>query len=126
MSMRSPLGQVRGHGAAKAGVRSWWLLRLTAISLVPLTLWFVYSVVSLGGADYAAVIAWVRAPGTALLLALLLFAMFTHLTLGVTEVIEDYVHNESLKVASLIVLKLAAFFLAASGIFAVLKIAYGG
>jgi succinate dehydrogenase / fumarate reductase membrane anchor subunit len=126
MSLRSALGRVRGHGSAKSGVRGWWMLRLTAIALVPLTLWFIYSMVTVGAAGHGAVVAWVRTPGTAMALVLLVAAMFTHLTLGLTEVIEDYVHGEATKVASLIVLKLAAILLAASGVFAVFNIAYGG
>ena len=42
---RSDLARARGLGSAKEGVQHWWLQRLTAIALVPLSLWFVASVV---------------------------------------------------------------------------------
>ena len=47
--MRSFLGRARGMGAAKSGVHHWEIERITAIALVPLTLWFIYAVLHLLG-----------------------------------------------------------------------------
>ncbi len=52
MSMRTPLGKVRGLGSAKEGTGHFWMQRLTAIALVPLTLFFVFLVISLTTAPY--------------------------------------------------------------------------
>jgi succinate dehydrogenase / fumarate reductase membrane anchor subunit len=123
--MRSALGRVRHLGSAKEGVQHWWAQRLTALALVPLTLWFVASVAWLAGADHAGFTGWVARPHNALLMILLLGAGFHHAQLGLQVVIEDYVHGEGAKLALLIVVKFAALLLALAGIFAVLKIAFG-
>src|SRR6267378_1423986 len=60
--LRSPLGRAIGLGSAKEGVEHWWLQRVTAVALVPLTLWFVVAVVRLSSADIDAVRDWVGRP----------------------------------------------------------------
>lgn len=125
-SMRTPLARVRGLGSAREGVHHWWMQRLTAIALVPLTLWFVVSVAGLAGMDHAQAVAWIGAPVPAVLLVLLIGATFWHAQLGVQVVIEDYVHNEAIKLTALIAVKFAAIVLAVASIFAVLRLAFGG
>ena len=122
--MRSPLGRAIGLGSAKEGVDHWWWQRISSIALVPLALWFVVAVIGLAGADLDTVILWLDNPVAAVLFVLLIAATFYHGALGLQVVIEDYVGNESLKYAALIVMKLAAFLLAALGIFSVLKLAF--
>jgi succinate dehydrogenase / fumarate reductase membrane anchor subunit len=126
MGLRSNLGRVRGLGSAKDGTSHWWAQRLTAIALIPLTLWFVASVISLTGADVLAVKAWIASPLVAVLLIVLIAATFHHAQLGVQVVIEDYVHAEWLKITSIVLVKFAAVLLAAIAAFAVLKIAFTG
>jgi succinate dehydrogenase / fumarate reductase, membrane anchor subunit len=124
--LRSPLGRAIGLGSAKEGVEHWWAQRVSAVALIPLGLWFAASLVALAGADRAAVLAWLHAPVQAILAILLLIAVFYHAALGLQVVIEDYVHAEWLKVPSLVAMRLVAFGLAVAGIFAVLRIAFGG
>ena len=126
MSMRSALGRVRGLGSAKSGTGHWWSQRLSAIALVPLTLWFIGSLVVLAGASYAEIIAWVSSPIVASLLVLLVATTFYHSYLGLQVVIEDYVHNEPLKLATLIVVQGASFVLALIGIVSVFMLLFGG
>ena len=126
MEFRTPIGRVRGLGSAKEGTAHWWAQRVTAIALVPLVIWFVVSVISMVGADLAAMKAWVGHPISAVLLVLLIAATFHHGQLGLQVVIEDYVHTEWVKIALLLIVKAAALILALLGIFAVLKIAFGG
>ncbi|MGB1546984.1 MAG: succinate dehydrogenase, hydrophobic membrane anchor protein [Alphaproteobacteria bacterium] len=126
MSLRSPLGQVRGLGSAKEGTAHWWAQRVTAIALVPLSLWFVSSVLCLTGADHATTIAWIGAPGPAILLILLFTATFYHAQLGLQVVLEDYVHNEGLKLASILLVKSFCLVLGLAAVFGVLKIAFQG
>jgi len=123
--MRSPLGRAVGLGSAKEGVEHWWLQRITAVALVPLTLWFVIAVIRLVGADLDSVRDWVGNPLPAILLVLLLIATFYHASLGLQVVIEDYVHTELSKLGLLIIVRLACFALAVAGIFAVLGMAVG-
>ena len=126
MSMRTPLGKVRGLGSAKEGTEHWWMQRLTAIALVPLTIWFVVSLVALIDAGHATMVAWIQNPFSAALLVLFLGTGFYHLKLGVQVVIEDYVHAEGLKTASLVALTFACWLVALVSIISVLKIAFGG
>jgi succinate dehydrogenase / fumarate reductase membrane anchor subunit len=123
--MRSPLGRAIGLGSAKEGVEHWWAQRITAIALVPLSLWLVSAVIGLVGADLETVQNWVGRPLPAILLVLLLIALFYHTSLGLQVVIEDYVHAELAKLGLLVVIRLLCFGLAVAGIFAVLGIALG-
>lgn len=126
MSFRTPMGRARGLGSARDGAGHWWAQRLTSIALVPLTLWFVASVVSLAGASHAEVAAWLGAPVPAVLMILMIVATFHHAQLGLQVVIEDYVHSEGLKIAGIVLVKFAAAALGLVSVFAVLRIAFGG
>ena len=123
--MRSPLGRAIGLGSAKEGVEHWWMQRITAVALVPLTLWFVISVIGLVGADLETVENWVGRPLPAILLVLLLIATFYHMSLGLQVVVEDYVHIEFAKLGLVIAIRLLCFAFAVAGIFAVLSMALG-
>jgi succinate dehydrogenase / fumarate reductase, membrane anchor subunit len=125
MSLRSPLGKVLGTGSAKEGVHHWWLQRLTSVALVPLTIWFVVSLLSLGSFEHVAVITWMAQSWTALLLVLFILVATWHSQLGVRVVVEDYVHGGS-KTLTLVLLTFIHAVVAAAGIFAVLKVAFGG
>lgn len=122
---RTPLNEVRGLGSAKEGTHHWWLQRLTAVALVPLSLWFVASLVSMTAADYAAVVQWVRSPVVTILLICLIWALFHHAQLGVQVVLEDYVHAGWLKIAGIIAVKFIAVVLGLASVLAVLKIFLG-
>ena len=120
--LRSPLGRARGLGSARAGSHHWWAQRLTAIALVPLTLWFIFSVIHLSGATHQAVIEWLSSPLTLGLMLALIVATFHHLQLGVQVVIEDYVHAEGAKLTAVLVVKALCILLALVCIVSVLKI----
>jgi succinate dehydrogenase / fumarate reductase membrane anchor subunit len=126
MSLRTPLGRVRGLGSAKEGVTHWWAQRLTAIALIPLILWFVVSLLSLAHADYKTAVEWVSQPLNTVLLVILLFSVFYHAQLGMQVVIEDYVHTEGAKLISLLLMKFILVLLGVSAVLAVLRIAFGG
>jgi len=126
MEMRSPLGRVRGLGSTKTGVQHWWSQRLTAIALVPLSLWFVYSVVALNGADHATFKAWLSAHGNLVLMLSFVMALFYHAYLGLQVVVEDYVHGETAKNTWIIIIKFAAFLSGLSCILAALRVAFIG
>ena len=125
-SLRSPLGRARGLGSAKDGTHHWWAQRVTAIALVPLTVWFVASIIGLVGASRIDLQAWVASPVVAVLLLILVGATFHHARLGVQVVIEDYVHHEGVKVALLLAVNGTALLFGAISAFSILKLAFGG
>jgi succinate dehydrogenase / fumarate reductase membrane anchor subunit len=123
--MRTPLARAIGLGLAKEGVGLWWAERVSAVALVPLTLWFVASIIAHTGSDYATFIVWLKMPLTAILVILLLIALFYHTALGLQVVIEDYVHSGA-KFAAVIAVRLGCFALAIAGALATLRIAFSG
>src|ERR1019366_3380257 len=104
-TLRSPLGRARGLGSARAGSRHWWAQRLTSVALVPLTLWFIWSIMHLTGASQADVADWLASPVRLALLLALIAATFHHLQLGMQVVIEDYVPQEGVKLAAVLAIK---------------------
>jgi succinate dehydrogenase / fumarate reductase, membrane anchor subunit len=125
MSMRTPLARVRGLGSAKDGVSHWWVQRLTAVALIPLVIWFVFSMLCMVGASYGEAVAWISRPLNTTLSVLLIAIMLHHAQLGVQVVIEDYFHVEWIKVTGIVLMKMLAVLLAVAGIIAVLRVAFG-
>jgi succinate dehydrogenase membrane anchor subunit len=125
MSLQSPLARVRGLGSAKEGVQHWWSQRLTALVLVPLSLWFIYSLVVVTGAEYATVVAWLDNTLNAVLMLMFIFSLYYHAALGVQVVIEDYIESEWQKIACLILVKFLAWLAGLSATIAVLKVYLG-
>ncbi len=123
--MRSPLARANGLGSAKEGVGAWWAERVSAVALVPLTLWFVASIIAHTGSDHVTFTTWLRMPLVATLMILLLIALFYHMALGLQVVIEDYIHSGA-KFAIFIAVRLGCFALAGVGILAILEIAFAG
>ena len=121
----APLARARGLGSAKSGYKHWWGQRVSAIALVPLTLWFVYSATGLAGADQAHVHVWLSRPASAILMSLFIVATFYHLSLGVQVVIEDYIHREGVKLTAMLLIKGLIVLVAAAALFTVLRVAVG-
>lgn len=126
MSLKTPLGRVLGLGAAGGGVHHWRAQRLSAIALVPLGAWLLISLVTLPDRGYGTVHGWLAQPLHGLLMALLVVAAAYHAWLGVTVIIEDYVHATTTKVAALLVAQFLSVVVGAGALFAVLKVALGG
>lgn len=125
MSLKSDLAKVRGLGSAKDGTHHFWHQRLSAIALIPLSIWFVTSLVCMITADHARVANWIEAPHITTLLIALVAALYYHIKLGMQTVLEDYIHTEWLKVTSVIALNLGTILCALISIIAILKISFG-
>lgn len=123
--MRSPLSRAMGLGSAKEGVEQWWMARVSAVALIPLTSWFVASIIAHTDSDYVTFIVWLRMPLVSILMVLLLIALFYHTALGLQVVIEDYVHSGA-KFGALIAVRLGCVALAVTGILATMRIAFSG
>ena len=120
---RSQLGRVRGTGSAKAGVHHWYAERVSAIALVPLTLWFVFSMVRLAGARWETVVLWAGHPWNTVLLLALIAMTFHHTALGVQVVLEDYVHEKWSLTVSVLAVKAACALLGLMAAVSVLRLA---
>lgn len=126
MSLRSPLGRAFARGSAREGVHHWWAQRLSSVALIFLSIWFVVSLLSLPGHDYATVNAWMGEPWTAVLLILFVLTAAWHSQLGVRVVVEDYVHGPGMKSLALALVTFFHAVVAAAGVFAILRVALGG
>jgi succinate dehydrogenase / fumarate reductase membrane anchor subunit len=122
----SPTARARGLGSAKRGVGHWWAQRASAVGLLPLTLWFIWSAVHLTGADQDTVKDWLARPASAILMTLFIVTTFHHLSLGLQVVVEDYVHREGVKLTTLLLIKGLIVLAAAAALFTVLRVAFGG
>ena len=125
MSLQTPLGRVRGLGSAGNGVHHWWVQRLTSLALVPLAVWLLVSLLTLPGLDFVTLVSWMAGTWTASLLTLFVLIACWHSSLGIQVILEDYVHEAGLKTLSLVLSGFIHAVLAAVGVFAVLRIAFG-
>ena len=125
MSLRTPLGKVRGLGSAKSGTEHFWMQRVTAIANIPLTIGFIILLVSLIGADHSAVAARLGHPIIAMLVLAFILSITWHMRLGMQVVIEDYVHHEGWKVACVLANIFFSAAIAIAGIYAILKLGFG-
>jgi succinate dehydrogenase / fumarate reductase membrane anchor subunit len=122
MKLRAPLGRVLGLGTAKDGTSHWWGQRVSAVALLLLGLWFVFSLTTSNDFSHAEVIAEIERPINGILLLLLTVTLGYHSHLGIQVVIEDYVHAPGVKVLALILSRFAHILLVTAAVYAVLKI----
>jgi succinate dehydrogenase / fumarate reductase membrane anchor subunit len=125
MSLQTPLGKVLGLGASGDGAHHWWLQRLTSVALVPLSVWLLVSLLTLPSLDFVTLVSWIGGSWTACLLTLFVLTASWHSSLGIQVIIEDYVQDQGLKTVSLVLSAFIHALLAACGVFAVLRIAFG-
>ncbi len=124
--MRTPLKQARGLGTTSTGAVHFWRQRITGLVNVPLTIFFLGSMVFLAGADHATVVKYFNHPIPALLILLFVIASAWHMMLGVQVIIEDYIHNEGMKIMALVGNILFTAFFGLACIFAIVKLSLGG
>jgi succinate dehydrogenase / fumarate reductase, membrane anchor subunit len=124
--LRTPLSRARGLGSAKEGVHHFWAQRITAVALIPLVAWFAISLIMMSGADYAVVRAWISSPAVMVLLVLTIVIGLHHGQLGMQVVVEDYVHNDGMKLALIVLMRFIAVFFGLAAIVAILRIGFGG
>lgn len=106
LSQASALAAAKNHGSAKSGTIHWWWQRLTAISNLILSGWFVCSLVALPDFSYPTLRQAYASPVCAGLLGVFGLSIIVHMRLGLQVVIEDYVHHKGLKLFKLVMLNL--------------------
>ena len=116
------LKKVKKMQSKSHGVAHWKLQRISAIAMIPLVIWFVSSLTFSLINSYHQSVAWLQNPLNATGLVLLFGTLYFHAASGLQVVIEDYVHNEGLKIMSLILIKLLSILLGVLSILCVLKI----
>ncbi|MBS0381097.1 MAG: succinate dehydrogenase, hydrophobic membrane anchor protein [Proteobacteria bacterium] len=120
--LRTPLKVARGLGSSKTGVHHWWLQRVTAVALIPLSIWFLFLLGGMVQADYGAVMATIGKPVHAIFLIIFVVCLFWHGALGLQVIIEDYVHTRWLEMTLQIALRFGALLGALACVMAVLAV----
>jgi succinate dehydrogenase / fumarate reductase membrane anchor subunit len=122
MDFRTPLAKALGIGSAKAGTAHWWMQRVTAVALIPLTLPFIILLKLCINAPYRETVAWLAEPLNTVCITAWILAIFYHSALGLQVVIEDYVAKEGAKIIAVWAVNLSFLFLALAALLAVLRI----
>ena len=125
MSMLNPIAKARGHGSAKDGVHHWYAQRASAVLMILLLGWLVYSLFCLAGGGYEESRAFMSHPVNASLLGVLLVTALYHGMLGLQVVIEDYVHQPVVEIILYILTRAGAYIGMALAIVHILKLALG-
>ena len=123
---RTPLGRARGMGAAKTGVGHFIGQRVSAVALVFLVLWGVFSALTLARGGYSDAVSWLHNPINATLLALTVIAASYHMQLGMRVIVEDYIHKPMSKTLLLLLNVFVAWGAGALALVSLLKVAVGG
>jgi succinate dehydrogenase / fumarate reductase membrane anchor subunit len=122
MDYRTPLSRARGLGSAKSGTGHWWMQRVTAAALVPLSFWLIKFLGLSLTAPYQQTVEWLASPVNTICIIAWIIAVFYHAALGLQVVIEDYVAAEGAKIVSIWAVNLAFLFLAISALLAVFRV----
>ncbi len=123
-NLSTALSKVKGLGSARTGTTHFWHQRLTALMLIPLVLWFGFSIAAMP-VDHATLTGWVAHPAVTIALILLILSAFYHTQLGIQVVIEDYVSTHLTRTISIIIINFLCLLFAIIGVVAVLKITLG-
>jgi succinate dehydrogenase / fumarate reductase, membrane anchor subunit len=121
MNYRSPLARVRGLGSAKTGTSHWWMQRVTAVALVPLSFWLITFLDLSLNAPFQQTVEWLAAPVNTVCITAWIIAVFYHAALGLQVVIEDYIAAEGSKIVAVWTVNLSFLLLALAALIAVFR-----
>jgi succinate dehydrogenase / fumarate reductase membrane anchor subunit len=124
-SMRTPLARVRSLGASHSGTGDFWRQRVTAVAMTLLIVPVIVVVMMLLGRNQAGAAQVLGSPLVAVILLLFIIASAWHMKIGMQVVIEDYVHNEKMKLAAVMANNFFSIAVALVSIYAILKLSSG-
>jgi succinate dehydrogenase / fumarate reductase membrane anchor subunit len=124
-SMRTPMRRVRGLGAAHTGTHHFWHQRVTSVAGIPLCIALIVIVIGLLGRSHAAVVQILGSPIVAIIMLLFIINIVYHMWIGMQEIVVDYVHEDKLKLATLLANTFFCFGIAFASAFAILKLSFG-
>ena len=124
-SMRTPLGRVRHLGASHSGTSDFWRQRVTAVAMTLLIVPVIVVVLMLIGSNQAGAKQIFSSLPIAIIMLLFIVASAWHMKIGMQVVIEDYVHNEKIKLASVMANNFFCIAVALASIYAILKMSSG-
>jgi succinate dehydrogenase / fumarate reductase membrane anchor subunit len=124
-SMRTPLGRVRNLGSSHSGTTDFWRQRLTAVAMTLLIVPVIIIVLILSSSNHAGAAQLLGSIPIAIILVLFIVASTWHMRIGMQIVIEDYVHHEKLKLASVMANNFFCVAVALASIYAILKLSSG-
>ncbi len=124
-SMRTPLGRVRNLGSSHSGTTDFWRQRLTALAMVLLIVPVIVVVLMLVGSNQAGAKQIFSSVPIAIIMLLFIAASAWHMKIGMQVVIEDYVHNEKIKLACVMANNFFCIAVALASIYAILKMSSG-
>jgi succinate dehydrogenase / fumarate reductase membrane anchor subunit len=120
---QTPLHKVQGLGAAHSGTGHFWHERLTAVALIPLSLWFLYVMLGLSGTSEVTALQFLAHPWTAILMGAFIVFSLWHAYLGLQVVIDDYVHTAGMKIFLMLVVRFSVIAIGSTSLFAIVRIA---
>lgn len=124
-NIRTPIGRVRGSGAAGSGTWHFWHQRVTSVAMILLTVIFVVILMNLLGRNHAAVVQILGSPLVAIVMLLFVGTGVYHMWLGMQEIVLDYVHEEKMKFVALLINTFFCFVAGVASVFAILKLSFG-
>ena len=81
----------------ESGLKHWWQQKLTAVAMLPLSVWLLLNLPKFLSLSYEKKVIWLNSiPNFIFLIFFLLIASY-HMRLGLTVVVEDYIHNIRIK-----------------------------
>ena len=122
-SAETPLHKVKGMGASHSGTGHFWRERVTAVALIPLSLWFAFTMLGLVGTNEVVVVQYLAEPWNWILMAAFAAVSIYHMYLGLQVVIDDYVHSMSVKLPLLLLIRFVSILILSTCLFSLIKIA---
>ena len=121
MELQSPLARVRGLGSAKTGTTHWWMQRVSAVALIPLTVWLITFLDLSLNAPFQETLAWLTAPLNTVCIVAWIVIAFYHAAMGLQVVIEDYIAAEGIKIVAVWIVNSSFLLLALAALLAVFR-----